>query len=169
MTTEQFWRLIDESRMAATPENPQFANLEKSIRALPTREMVFFEGHCWDLLSLSLKRELWAVATIIQPSCTQYSFDAVRAWIILEGKEFFEAVVANPEKLADRVPRGRIPWIPNGEMLLRLVPRVYRSLTGEDLPTLPRKVPYVLKGVRWTEFDLPELYPALWKKYRGET
>jgi len=167
MTLDQFWRLIEESRMGASAEMPQVSVLERSLRALPTREMVAFEGNCWDLLSLSFKRESWAVATIIQPSCTQGSFDAARAWMILEGRDFFDAVSNNPEKLADRAPRGRVPWVPDGEMLLRLVPRVYRNITGEDLPTLPRKVAYVLKGTRWTEFDLPELYPDLWRKYRS--
>ena len=167
MTTEQFWQMIEQSRAAAKKGEPQVVALEKSIRALPTTEMVTFEGHCWDLLSISFKREIWAVATIVQPTCTHGSFDAVRAWMILEGKDFFEQVVAHPEKLADRAPRGRIPWMPDGEMLLRLVPRVYRSLTGEDLPTLPRKVPYVLKGPRWTEYDLPEMFPELWRRYRS--
>src|SRR5262249_47877901 len=124
-------------------------------------------GHCWDLLSLSLRRELWAVATIIEPGCTPVSFDNLRAWMILEGRDYFDQVNAKPERLAERALRGKSPWAPEGEQLLRVVPRVYRNLTGEDLPTLPRTVPYVLKGQRWTEFDLPEMYPELWKKYRG--
>lgn len=165
MTTEQFWNLIEQSKTTAKNESP-IANLEKALRALPTKEIVSFEGQCWDLLSVSYKREIWAVATIIQPSCTQGSFDAVRGWLILQGREFFDLVCNTPELLSSRCPRGRIPWIPDGEMLLRLVPRVYRNMTGEDLPTLPRSVPYVLKGERWTEFDLPEMYPELWKKYR---
>lgn len=166
MTLEQFWQLIEQSRSAAAAKrDTQIAFLEKSLRAMPPQEMVQFEGHCWDLLSLAYRREIWAVATIIQPTCTHASFDAVRAWLILQGQEFFDLVTNDPPRLADRSRRGHVPWMPEGEFLLRLVPRVYRSITGEDLPTLPRKVPYVLKGQRWTEYDLPELYPDLWKKY----
>jgi hypothetical protein len=165
MTIEQFWQLIDQSRVVDKGET-HVGNLEKAIRALEHRDIVSFEGHCWDLLSMSFKREIWAVATIIQPSCSHGSFDSVRAWMILKGREFFEQVCTNPERLAASIPRGRVSWLPDGEMLIRLVPRVYRNLTGEDLPTLPRKVPYVLKGQRWTEFDLPDMFPALWQKYR---
>ena len=94
-------------------------------------------------------------------------FEAVRAWMILEGQEFYDRVTADPTRLSERAPRGRIRWLPDGELLLRMVPQVYRNLTGEELPTLPRKVAYVLKGNRWTDYDLPELYPDLWKKYRS--
>ncbi len=166
MTTDQFWLLIEQSRQASKGELP-ISLLENSIRAMPHPEIVSFEGHCWDLLSLSYKREIWAVATIIQPTCTQITFDAVRAWMILQGKEYFDMVSAAPERLAERCPRGRVPWVPDGEMLLRMVPRLYLNLTGEDLPTLPRKVPYVLKGQRWTEYDLPDMYPELWRRYRS--
>jgi hypothetical protein len=167
MTTEQFWEMIEQSRAAGLKGASQIEALEKVLCAMPPNEIVSFEGNCWDLLSLSYNREIWAVATIIQPNCTHGSFDAARAWIVLEGKEFFDQVMAKPERLSERVPPGLVPWIPDGEMLLRLVPRLYMKITGEDLPTLPRKVPYVLKGQRWTEFDLPEMYPELWKRYRS--
>lgn len=165
MTIDDFWKLIDDGRDGSPGESP-VARLEQAIVTLPPKEIVSFEGLCWDLMSISYLREIWAVATVIQPSCSQAHFDAARAWIILQGKHYFDLILAHPELLADEVPRGTVPWFPEGERLLRLVPRVYRKLTGEDLPTLPRKVPYVLKGERWTEFDLPDLYPALWKKYR---
>ena len=167
MTQEDFWLMIERSRSETTKEINQVSLVEKAIAAIAPREMVAFEGHCWDLLSISLTRELWAVATIIQPTCTHAAFDGVRAWMILQGKEFFDRVLAEPQRLADRAPRGRVAWVPDGEMLLRLVPRLYRAATGDDLPTVPRKVPYVLKGARWTEYDLPELYPDLWRKYRS--
>jgi len=166
MTIDNFWQLIEQSRTGLKGD-PPISILERAIRTMPHREIVSFEGHCWDLLSLSYKREIQAVATIVQPTCTQMSFDGVRAWLILQGKVFFDAVCAAPERMSERCPRGRVPWIPDGEMLLRLVPRVYLNLTGEDLPTLPRKVPYVLKGQRWTEYDLPDMYPELWRRYRS--
>jgi hypothetical protein len=166
MTTEQFWQLIEQSRGATSSGDIRIAFLDKAIRALKPAEMVAFEGHLWDMLSLSYRREIMAVATIIQPTCTHASFDAVRAWMVLEGKEFFDRVTEEPRNLVERAPRGRVPWIPDGELLLRLVARVYRAATGDDLPTLPRTVPYVLKGQRWTEHDLPDMFPDLWKKYR---
>jgi hypothetical protein len=166
MTTEHFWQLIEQSRAAGD----QLAALEAAVAALPPREMVAFEGHCWDMLSLSYYRLLWAVAAIIQPGCGDSAFEAVRAWMVLQGREFFEQATAHPEKIAECVPADvfPLPWEKDGEELLRLVPRLYHQATGEDLPTLPRKVPYVLKGQRWTEYDLPELYPAVWQKYRKE-
>jgi hypothetical protein len=166
MTTEKFWQLIEQSRAAGD----QLAALEAAVAALPPREMVAFEGLCWDMLSLSYHRSVWAVAAIIQPGCGDGAFEAVRAWMVLQGQEFFEQATAHPEKIAERVPADvfLLPWEKDGEELLRLVPRLYLQATGEDLPTLPRKVPYVLKGQRWTEYDLPELYPAVWRKYRKE-
>jgi hypothetical protein len=166
MTIEAFWQLVEQSRATAVKGESRVGMLDRALTASQPREIVAFEGHCWDLLSVSFNREIWAAATIIQPSCTANSFEAARAWTILEGKEFFEQVCEAPERLADRAPRGQVPWLPEGEMLLRLAPRVYRKVTGEDLPTLPRTVPYVLKGQRWTEYDLPEMFPDLWRKYR---
>lgn len=163
MTLDQFWQLIEESR-AAGPD--QVYALEKEVLNLPPREMISFEGHCWDLLSLSFRRELWAAAAVIEPDCSQGSFDAMRAWLILEGREFFEQAVARPEVIAGRVPNPSSHWRKHGERLLEVVPRNYRKLTGEEMPTVPRKVPYVIKGQRWVESDLPDMYPSLWRKYR---
>jgi hypothetical protein len=163
MTIDQFWRLIEQCRMAG---ERRLAVLEEMLRKLSPREMVSFEGHSWDLLSISYRREIWAVAAIIDPLCSQAAFDAVRGWMILEGKEFFTEVISRPEKLAERVTPGQVPWRVEGEQLLALVSRVYQNMTGDELPTLPRTVPYVLKGQRWNEQDLPDLYPEQWRKYR---
>src|SRR5688572_27814987 len=104
MTLEQFWQMIEQSRAASAAGEDQIAALTEAVIALPPREMSSFEGHCWDLLSMSFRRELWAVAAIIEPGCSQGSFDALRAWLILWGKEFFERVTAHPELIAERVP-----------------------------------------------------------------
>jgi hypothetical protein len=167
MTTERFWQLIELSRMAAACGQSQLDRLETALLNLPRMELVEFEATLWDLLSLSYRREIWAVATIIQPKCSHGSFDAARAWMVLEGEKFFEQVMTNSETLAKHAPRGSIPWVPDGGRFLKLARRIYQRMTGEDLPTLPRKIPHVLKGERWTNSDLPELYPALWKKYRS--
>ncbi len=167
MTLDQFWQMIEQSRSDAMQGEDQVVALERALLALPPREMVSFEGHCWDLLSLSFRRELWAVAAVIEPGCSQGSFDALRAWMILQGKEFFDRVVAHPQRIAERIPANSHPWQITGEKLLELVPHNYQKVTGEEMPTVPRKVPYVIKGSRWTESDLPEMYPELWRKYRS--
>jgi hypothetical protein len=167
MTLEHFWQLIEQSRTAAATGEDQIAALARTVLVLPPYEMISFEGHCWDLLSVSFRRELWAVSAIIEPGCSQGSFDALRAWVILGGKEFFDRVVAHPEQLAERLPVHARPWLVVGEELLDLVPHNYPKLTGEEMPTVPRKVPYVIKGSRWSEADLPEMFPELWRKYRS--
>lgn len=167
MTVDQFWQMIEQSRAAAERGEDPIAYLDKAIGALPPREMVSFEGNCWDLLSLSFRRELWAAAAIIEPACSQGAFDALRAWLILQGKEVFDRVVANPVRLADCPPLRSTPWQTTGSRLLDLVPRNYQKATGEEMPTVPRKIPYVIKGPRWTEHELPEMYPELWRKYRN--
>lgn len=167
MTLEQFWQMIEQSRAASAAGEDQIAVLTDAVITLQPREMISFEGHCWDLLSMSFRRELWAVAAIIEPGCSQGSFDALRAWLILWGKEFFERVIAHPELIAERVPARTRPWLIAGEKLLDMVPHNYVKITGEEMPTVPRKVPYVIKGTRWSEADLPEMFPELWRKYRS--
>ena len=166
MTLEQFWQFIEQSRIAGKGEE-QLNHLEKAIVCLPPREMVSFEGHSWDLLSISFRRELWAVASVLEPGCSQGSFDALRAWMILEGKDFFDRVVAQPDRIAERIPSSSVPWHVAGGRMLGLVQQNYHRITGEDMPTVPRKVPYVIKGPRWTEADLPDMFPELWRKYRS--
>ena len=167
MTLDHFWLLIEASRAAGRTDIDQINALEQAVLSLPPREMVAFEGHCWDLLSLSFQRELWAAAAVIEPGCSQGSFDALRAWMILEGRDFFERALTHPEVIADRIPSRTMPWLRPGERLLDVVPRNYHNVTGEEMPTVPRKVPYVIKGRRWVEAELPEMYPKLWRKYRA--
>lgn len=167
MTLEQFWQMIEQSRSASAAGKDQISALTEAVIAMPPREMISFEGHCWDLLSMSFRREFWAVAAIIEPGCSQGSFDALRAWLILSGKEFFDRVLAHPELIAECISVNTRPWLITGEKLLDIVPMNYPKVTGEEMPTVPRKVPYVIKGSRWSEADLPDMYPELWRKYRS--
>ena len=167
MTIEHFWHLIEQSCAADERGENQIACLDNLVKNLSPREMISFEGHCWDLMSIAFRRELWAVATIIEPGCNQASFDSMRAWLILRGRNVFDKIVSDPEKIVDCIPPKTIPWFHSGESLLRIVPANYRTLVGDEMPTVPRKVPYILKGNRWTEPDLPALYPSLWRFYRG--
>jgi hypothetical protein len=167
MTIEQFWQIIEECRAAADRGASRIEALQKLVSRLSPREMVSFEGHLWDLLSISYRREIWAVATIIDPAFNQGDFEAIRAWMILEGREFFDAVALDAQRLADRVPPGKVFWLSDGDRLLNMVQHLYRAVARDELPTLPRTVPYALKGQRWSDDDLPSLYPELWQKYRS--
>ena len=67
-------------------------------------------------------------------------FDYFRGWLILQGREVFEHIVADPDALADLpVIRAQAPGAAylECEDTLYIASRAYRAATGEELPPHP--------------------------------
>src|SRR5262249_56593777 len=82
----------------------------------------------------SFRWDLWAVAYIAQGGCSNDSFDYFRGWLVAQGREYFEAALASPERAVDRAEAGRYLEC---EAMRYVAYDAYRERTGEELPLPP--------------------------------
>lgn len=162
MNIDAFWNLIKQSRRGATEDCDEFAeNLTARLEKLEPAEIISFQQHLWTLLGDSYRRDLWAVAYIINGGTSDDGFEYFRGWLIAQGREFFEQVLADPEKAASRVKDEEAEC----ESILYAALQAYENKTGQEMPEINISHPKEPTGAKWKEEDLERLYPKLCKRF----
>jgi hypothetical protein len=101
MTRKEFWEHIRASRRV-DPEAHQ-ERLTKRLAKLPVPDILDFD-HWWDVaLAEAYHWNLWGAAYLINGGCSDDGFEYFREWLILQGRELFEAAVKHPDSLSDVV------------------------------------------------------------------
>ncbi|MFD5572894.1 DUF4240 domain-containing protein [Streptomyces cadmiisoli] len=140
MNKEEFWELIAAARsQASDPHKGESVARETTslLAARPAEEIVAARQVLWDLMAHSYTKPLWAAAYLINGGCSDDGFDYFRGWLIAQGREVFERVVADPDALADlpvvqaSAADGRDL---EGEELLSIAWDAHTMATGEELP-----------------------------------
>jgi hypothetical protein len=104
MTREEFWDLIAATKCDDADEHA--AALVGRLAGQPPDEIVDFE-YWWGRFQMeAYRRDLWAAAHHANGGCSHDGFLDFRCWLILQGREAFERVVADPNALADLVAGG---------------------------------------------------------------
>lgn len=163
MNRDDFWKLIRRSRRGAADCNEQAENLTGLLEKLAPEEIVGFHQSFSDLLAESYRNDLWAVAYIINGGCSDDGFEYFRCWLIAQGQEFYEQVLAEPEKVAKRVKAGHEEV--ECEPIMQAAYDAYQNVTGQEIPAVTIAHPKEPIGEKWTEDDLERLYPKLCKRF----
>ena len=157
MDMQQFWKLIEDARrQVPDPADGEevAARAAALLSAYPREEIVAAEQVLGELMAWSYRTPLWAAAYVINGGCSNDGFDYFRGWLILQGREVFEHVVADPDALADLpVIRARALGAAclECEDTLYIASRAHRAATGEDLPPDPFPI-------RYRELDLDPVW-----------
>jgi hypothetical protein len=143
MTDEtRFWKLIDASRRDALGRKRRRGEdlldvhmkaLTEALRGLPPAEVVDFQERFWEVHGRAYRWDLWAAAYWLCGGCGNDGFTDFRACLISLGREAYRRILADPDALADVAGRPDAPYM-QGEGFQYVAPRVYRELTGRDMP-----------------------------------
>lgn len=125
------------------------------------------------LLARAYTFELLAANFIIQSYVSDDVFEDFRAWLIAQGRERFEAALADPETIADFLEPDRVMDL-GGEAILLAPSRAYaatyedeegydRDLVRTPEPPLEQRWPDTSAGFRAM---YPRLYDRFWNKER---
>jgi uncharacterized protein DUF4240 len=154
----QFWMLIDDVRgQVADPADGETVASRAStlLAAHPREEIVAAQQALWDLMTASYFNPLWAAAYVINGGCSDDGFDYFRGWLITQGREAFEQVVADPDSLAD-LPVIRAAAADGEELeceaALSIVWDAHMTATGEQLPAEAFTIRYPELDSAW-DFD----------------
>lgn len=163
MDKAQFWTLIEESREGISDCEEQSEKLTNLLAALPPQEIVGFAQQLHERLTEAYRWDLWGAAYLINGGCSDDGFEYFRGWVISQGQEFYESVLANPERAADKINNDADYF--ECEDILYASLQAYEKVTGREMPHLDLKYPDEPEGDPWTEEDLDELYPSLSERF----
>ena len=164
MTLEEFWAVITRVCENA-PDSPdgKCETLKSELGKLSLAHLQSFAKFFGECLIRAYTRELWGAAYIIGGGCGDDSFRDFRATLIMQGKEFFEAALSNPDDLADadycEDNENNYPFYEGyGYVAQELI-----EARGGEMPVL--QGPEHPSGYRWQEEELQRLYPKLFAKF----
>ncbi|MET7288968.1 DUF4240 domain-containing protein [Streptomyces sp. NPDC005573] len=140
MDRDQFWRLVAAARdRAADPQEGESVAREATamLAARSAEEIVAAQQALWDLMAESYTNPLWAAAYLLNGGCSDDGFEYFRAWLIAQGRETFERVVADPDALAELpvvrdAAADRVDL--EAEEVLGIAWNAHLAATGEELP-----------------------------------
>ena len=172
---QRFWQLVEEARAGSSG-----GGVAHAVVALLARrevgEIVAAQQSLWTLMARSYRSPLWAAAFLINGGCSDDGFDYFRGWLILQGRETFERVVADPDSLAglDAVRAAVAYGLDlDGEEALSIAWEACRRATGEQLPAGSFRVRYPELDQAWN-FDFDDMtemrrrLPRLAALFEGE-
>jgi hypothetical protein len=170
MTQDEFWEHVRATRRIDPDEHAE--RLAARLARLDVEDILSF-GRWWHRSEVAAYSwELWGAAYLINGGCSDDGFEYFCNWLILQGRDVFEAAVKEPDSLA-KVLRG------DAEVEADCHPAydAYCAVTGqadyaEELsrhyPDLPERPP--LKKI-WDFDDTDAMrgrYPKLYAAYLGE-
>jgi hypothetical protein len=98
-----FWKLIADARASVTDPSDSEAVVAAAtslLAAQPPAEIVAAQQVLWDLLAHSYQHPLWAAAYLINGGCSDDGFDYFRGWLLTQGEDTYDSVLASPDSLA---------------------------------------------------------------------
>ncbi|RST09060.1 DUF4240 domain-containing protein [Streptomyces sp. WAC07149] len=161
MDKQQFWQLIETARrQASDPADGEAVAREAALLLAdrPVEEIVAAEQVLWDLMVDSYTLPLWAAAYLANGGCSDDVFDYFRGWLIAQGREVFERVVADPDALAE-LPVVRACAADgvdlDGEDVLGIAWNAHLTATGDRLPAGSATIRYPEPDPAW-DFDFDD-------------
>ncbi|MFC3578215.1 DUF4240 domain-containing protein [Streptomyces yaanensis] len=160
MNKQHFWQLIEAARNQASNPNDGEAVAQRATSLLATQsaeEIVAAQQVLWDLMADSYANPLWAAAYVINGGCSDDGFDYFRGWLIVQGREVFERIVAAPDALAD-LPVVRASAASGFDLdceeTLSIVWNAHVMATGKQLPDNAFTIRYPELDPSWNfDFD----------------
>ncbi|MFI5876818.1 DUF4240 domain-containing protein [Streptomyces sp. NPDC051445] len=161
MNKQQFWELIAAARhQAPDPDESEMVAREATslLASRPAEEIVAAQQVLWDLMAESYTNPLWAAAYLINGGCSDDGFDYFRGWLITQGREVFEGIVADPDALAG-LPIVQVSATDgldlDGEDVLSIAWNAHSTATGEQLPADAFTIRYPQLDPAW-DFDFDD-------------
>lgn len=143
MNEDAFWALIDELSRRTEDLEERTEWLRAELLRRPAAESVEFQVRLDDACEVAGTRALWRAADRIESgACSDDGFHYFTLWLVGQGRKVYDAVVADPDALADvpgvraLVGRHRNEWDddewPEWEGLDYVAQDAYDELTGQE-------------------------------------
>ncbi|MFB7513994.1 DUF4240 domain-containing protein [Streptomyces sp. NPDC056144] len=143
MNDDAFWALIDGSLRRPGSRAERLERLRTELLRRPAAESVAFQVRLEEACETARIRPLWAAANRVERgSCSDDGFHYFTLWLVGQGREVYEAVLADADALADvpavlaLVGRPVDDWCdhewPEWEELDYVAQDAFDELTGQE-------------------------------------
>lgn len=180
-----FWQIVQETHDATAGDMDAKCNaIRARLLSLSATDVLASCEHFDRAMDRAYDWRIWGAAFVIHGGCSDDTFSDFRASLISRGRQSFELALSDPDALADgaidddawfyegyqyaisdairaKHPSAR-PTDPRGWLARTLAPR---SDLPPPLPPRYAPAPHEPAGKQWSEGDLPDLYPKLWKRF----
>lgn len=170
MDAQRFWNIIDKGaragvqasllrrllRRATMDQERQLDAIMQELRSLSPEELAGFKARLEEQMERAHNWDLWGAAYVMCGGCSDDGFEYFRAWLVGQGQQVFEKVIADPDALAD-LPVNEPDMECEFESLLYAPAEIYEEKTGGDLyERLPGRSG--ASGPRGEPFDEEEVF-----------
>jgi hypothetical protein len=165
---DKFWRIIDESRLLGSVEQP--GRLAAALKALRPSEIVGFQQRFMCFVAAAHSGDVYAAGSLINGAPrSDDTFLYFRNWLVAQGRAVYESALRDPDTLS------ALPMIAMlgacDEEVVYVAVEVYEETTGKDYYDQPPKFECDSEETDfdWEHFSAPatlkERFPKLWKLY----
>ncbi|MEM7281915.1 MAG: DUF4240 domain-containing protein [Pseudomonadota bacterium] len=161
MNEDRFWSLVESAKSAAKSTHDRPNELLPLLEDLSPAELEQFDAIYMKQLNRSYTWSLWGAAYVMNGGCSDDCFDYFRDWLISEGRQTFDAALAEPDTLAE------LPRVYGAELeLFRYVHfELYEKKVGKMLEPNYEGAPLDPAGEPWDEDEVYALFPKLARIY----
>lgn len=168
MTETQFWKLIDAAYKRVNGDRE--AQLELILEKLESKdleEIVEFQKRLNEQISRAYRWDVIGAACFIGVGQSDDGFLDFRAWLVAQGRETYEAVLADPQRIADLTFAESPTEEWNFEELTSAASELVGDEDGSPCPYADSNDPPSPVGDRFelTRFTLRTKYPRLWERF----
>jgi len=179
MDEARFWSVIEPLKSLAVDEREP--SLAAVLVELPPEDVQMFAAEYQKVMNRAYTWDLWGAGYVVMQGCSDDGFKEFRNWLISEGRDVYEAVLREPDRLAElaRIPVSPEPELGDWPMLGQLDLIALDLLGGFDSPnpvdtTRLHEItdgfeasPHEPSGEPFEEDPavLSARYPRLWKIY----
>lgn len=165
MTQDEFWIIVDRVRAGAATTDERLARLQRELSTLSLADLQSFDANWRARLAHAYTYKLWGAAYLIGGGCSDGAFWDFRSTLIMQGRTFFEAAIADPDSLADAdYSEDTTDDYPFTDVYNYAAEQMLKA-RGEEEASGPNPHPDETLGAPWVREDLPRLYPKLAAKF----
>jgi hypothetical protein len=171
MPDDRFWALIQPTTAFESDPDRQIEALKSALRKLPLEDVESFEAAFDAQMKRSYSWDLWGAAYVIHGGASDDSFEYFRCWLLSRGRHVFEKILADPDSMADLLPR-QVRGPLDFELFAYAARHVWAEKTGRGPNEMPMAANMIYIGAdpAGEPFDedpahLSKRYPKLWQRF----
>jgi hypothetical protein len=133
MNEDRFWEIVEKARGTSLTPEEHAQRLVAQLVTTPPDEIRDFDRIVGTLLARGNRGELRVAANLINDGPSDEEFLFFLGWLILRGREKFEAALKHADSIAEWIDTTDVDNY-ECEDLLYAAANAYETATGKDLP-----------------------------------
>ena len=155
---DRWWALIDRCRRGAGDPEEVAERLIAALAELEVDDIVAFDRFFLERVRAAYRSDLWEIAYLMNGGCSDDGFDYFRGWLLTQGQEVYDAVLASPDSLASLpvvIAAAESEVELECEEALSIAWNAHLKATGMQLPQDAFRIRYPELAPEW-EFDFDD-------------